>query len=312
MKCITTLFFFFFSSLAISEPAKKVAIIVPAEIQALLEITEGFQSELKKQLQEEVTFKIANTQGDATLLHATIQALREQNYDLIVPIGSNATAATLSLIKNKPVLSLASDLSQQEREALHPCNVAVVHDEIAPKSQLTFLHHAFPSLKKIVLFHSAADKIFPEVEEAKKAATDLGITIVSMMAVTLPDLQIVAKHIPSDTEVIFLLKDMQMVSATAQLAKIAADHKLLFMSSDEGSVKEGAQFALGVHERNIGAQGALLAASILQGKDPGTLPIVEMKDLTLFYHLKELQKMSIPLQPLLQAASELHYKTELF
>lgn len=296
----------------LAEPSKKVAIIVPAPIQALIEITQGFESSLKEHYHGPIDFKIANTQGDPMLQYATIQSLRQQHYDLIVPIGSDATAATLSLIKTIPVLSLASDLSEMERQKRQPCNVAVVHDEISPKEQLNYLHQVLPNIKQVSLIHSAADKIFSEVEEAKKAGKEFGITITPMMAASLMDLQLVATKIPADAQAIFILKDMQTVSGMAQLHNIAASRQLHLISSDDGSVKDGAEFALGVEEKEIGIRGGMLAAEILQGKDPGTLPIAEMTKLTLFFNptAVKIKKSGTFLETLKAVAVKMHYQVQ--
>lgn len=299
------------SSVAVAESTKKVAIIVPAEIQALEEITQSFETSLQKQYPGKIEFKVANTQGDLNLQYATIKSLRDQPYDIIAPIGTDATSMTLSLIKETPVLSLASDLSETDRKKLHPCNVAIVHDEITAQEQMNFIHATYPDIKKIVLMHSAADKIFPEVEATKTAAKKIGIDIIPMMATTLPDLQIVANNIPQDAQAIFILKDMQMVSGIAQLANIAKKHHMVLISSDDGSVKNGAGFALGVHENQIGINGAALAAEILRGKNACDLPITEMKNLTVFLNPKAMKSFGVSTEAIKTGAEKMKYQIEI-
>jgi putative ABC transport system substrate-binding protein len=298
-------------ALSSEKSIKKVAIIVPAEIQALEEITHSFQETLHKEYSGDVVFKIANTQGDINLQYSTLRAMRDQNYDLIVPIGSGATSMALSVIKKTPILSLASDISSEQRQKLHPCNIAIVHDEISSEQQLSFIHQAFPTLKKIVLLHSAEDKIFPEVSEVKKTGEKLGITIVPLMAATLPDLLLVANNIPDDAQAIFILKDMQMVSGISQIAKIAQQKHIVLISSDDGSVKNGAGFALGVHENQIGINGAVLAADILKGNKACSLPITEMRDLTVFLNPIALKKFGTSSSSIEQAAKQMNYHIEI-
>lgn len=290
---------------------KKIAIIVPAEIQALEEITQGFKTALKKDYAGELVFKVANTQGDLNLLHATIQSLRDQNYQLIVPIGSNATSMTISMIKKTPILSLASDFSDTQRKKLHPCNVAVVQDEISSESQLNFMHKAFPNLKKVVLLYSPTDEIFTQVEEAKKAGDKFGITIMPMMVSSLPELQTVANNMPQDTQAIFILKDMQIVGGISQIQHIAQKRQILLMSSDDGSVKNGAGFSLGVYENQIGIEGALLAAEILTGKNACVLPIKKMKDLTVFINSAAMKSFGISSKHVKETAKKMHYQIEI-
>lgn len=312
MKKITLLTgLFLASSLAIAQPVKKVAIVIPIEIKAMDEIIESFEKDLQAQYSGPITFKVANAQGDMNLEHAAIASLRDQHYDIIATVGTDAAAMALSMVKTTPILSLASDLSDAQRKKLNPCNVAVVHDEISSEDQLTFIHQAFPDIKNIVLIHSAADKVFPEIEAAKIAGKKLGITITPMMAATLPELQTVANNIPSNTQAIYILKDMQIVSGTPQLAKIAQSRKIPLISSDDGSVKNGAGFALGVHENQIGVNGALLAADILKGKNACDLPISEMRDLTVFLNPKAMENFGVPDKTIQSTARKMNYQIEI-
>lgn len=253
---------------------------------------------------------MANAQGDMNLEHAAIASIRDQDYDLIATIGTDATAMALSMVKTTSILSLASDLSEAQRKKLNPCNVAVVHDEVSIEEQLSFIHQTLPEIKTIALIHSASDKIFPEVEEAKKVGKKLGMTIISKMAATLPELQSVANNLPSDIQAVYILKDMQIVSATPQLAKIAQSRKIPLISSDDGSVKNGAGFALGVHENQIGINGAELAADILKGKNACDLPISEMHDLTVFLNPKAMQTFGVSIDSVKITAEKMNYKME--
>lgn len=305
----------FSTAIAFAEPSqnmpKKVAIVIPIEIKAINEITESFEKDLQAHYAGPITFKIANAQGDMNLEHAIFSSLRDQQYDLIATIGTDPTAMALSMVKTTPILSLASDLSDAQRQKLQPCNVAVVHDEISSAEQLAFVHQAFPEIKKIVLIHSAADKVFPEVEEAKRVGKELGITITPMMVANLPELQSVANNIPADTQAIYILKDMQIVSGTPQIAKIAQSRKILFISSDDGSVKNGAGFALGVHENQIGINGALLAADILNGKNACALPISEMTELTVFVNAQAMRDLGSSEEAIKSLADKMKYKVEI-
>jgi ABC-type uncharacterized transport system substrate-binding protein len=185
------------SGLALADtPVKKVAIVVPVDVPAMQEITEGFEQAVQKHYDGPVTFKVAHTQGDTNVLHATLQSLQDQGYDVIAPIGSNATAMALSMIKTIPIVSLASDVSESQRRQGPHCHVAVVHDEIASGQQLAFIHQALPAVKNIVLIHSASDQIYPEVKQASQAAAALGLTLKPMLANSLLDLQTVANNVP--------------------------------------------------------------------------------------------------------------------
>ena len=56
------------------------------------------------------------------------------------------------------------------------------------------------------------------------------------------------------------------------------------MTSDEGTVAEGAAVALGVSERMIGEEGGKLATRVLDGYPIKDLPMQEMQALAVFYN----------------------------
>ncbi len=290
---------------------KKIGIIIPIEVKAMDEIVKGFEASLQAKSPVPLAFTVENSQGDINMERAIIAQMQAQNYDIVAPIGTDATEMTLAMLHDRPIVSLAASYSQQQRKQLRKCQVAVVHDEIPVAKSIAFLHEAYPQLKNIVLIHSASDKIFPEVQDAILAGKQYGITVKDMMAPTLNDIYSVANNIPANTQAIFVLKDSLIVSGITTLEIAAAKNHIPLYTSDQGSVQDGAAFALGVHEREIGEEGGKLAAEILQGKPACSLPIVEMQNLTVFINPTALAKAGQSLAPIAQAAAQQHYKIEL-
>jgi putative ABC transport system substrate-binding protein len=286
-----------------------IGIIEPLEHTAMTEIVNGYQETLTKLYHQPVTIKVENAQNDANLERAIIQKMRDANYTLIIPIGVDATEMTLAMAHQQPVVSLASDLSNTDRDKLKPCHVAVVHDEIAVSQLMAFIHAVYPQLTQLTLIHSSANKVLPEVDQAIAAGKQYGITVNHLMVSSLPELYNASNALPSNTQAIFVLKDSLIVSGISTLNKAAADKKIPLITSDQGSVQNGAGFALGVHEREIGVEGAKLSAAILQGKSACSLPIVEMKNLTVFINQKSLQNENQSVDQVMQAAKRLGYQT---
>jgi putative ABC transport system substrate-binding protein len=288
-----------------------IGIIEPLEHKAMNEIVAGFTETLQKNYHKPFVIKVENAQNDANIKRAIIQKMRDQNYTIIAPIGVDATQMTLAMTKDQSIISLASDLSDSDRKKLRPCHVAVVHDEISSDQLLNFIHDVYPTMTHITLIHSSADKVFPEVDEAIKAGKKYGITINHIMISSLPELTSAAQSLSPDTQGIFILKDSLIVSGIATLQKIAVDHHIPLITSDQGSIQEGAGFALGVHEREIGVEGAKLTADVLNGKSICDLPIVEMKNLTVFINQKSLQQEGQAVDNIITAAKKLNYQTEM-
>lgn len=293
-----------------SSNTKKIGIVLPIEVKAMDEIVAGFEATIQKDSKVPVEFKVANAQGDMNMERAIIAQMQAANYNVIVPIGSDATELSASMVQDKAIVSLASSFSQQQRQQMKNCNIAVVHDEIPVTQQINFLHAVDPNIKNIVLIHSASDKIFPQVQEAIAAGKANGITVKDMLAPTLNDIYSVANNIPANAQAIFVLKDAMIVSGITTLQIAAAKNHIPLYTSDQGSVQDGAGFSLGVHEKQIGIDGGELAADILNGKAACDLPIVDMTKLTVFVNKDSLDKEGQSLASLQAAALKNHYKIE--
>lgn len=289
---------------------KKIGIIVPIQHKAMDDITNGFEETLRAQSKEPLKFKVANAQADLNLQRAIIQQMRDEDYDLIVPIGTDAGAMTASIIQDKPIVSLASSYTEEERIKHKPCHVAVLHDEIPVEKLITFLHQVYPAIKNVVLVHSAAEKIYPDVKTAVKIGNDYGMQIKPMLVSTLNELYTVANAMPDNTQAILVLKDSLIVSGIGTLALQAEKRHIPLITSDQGSVQDGAAFALGVHERDIGVEGAKLAAQILAGKPACSLPIVMMTKLTVFVNPQALGKENQSIAPIEATAKKNNYAVE--
>lgn len=288
-----------------------IGIIEPLEHTAMNEIVAGFTDTLTKLYQKPVNIKVENAQNDANLQRAIIQKMQNAHYDFILPIGVGTTEMTLANVHQQNVVSLASDLSEEARQKLSSCNVVAVHDEISSKQLLAFIHKTYPNITHLTLVHSAADKVFPEVDATIAAGKEFGITIDHIMVSSLPDLTMQVSSIPNNTQGIFVLKDSLIVSGIGTLAKVAAARHIPLITSDEGSVENGAALALGVHERQIGIEGAKLVAEILNGKKICSLPNVDMNSLTVFVNPNALKQENQNLQAIQTAANSMQYKIEI-
>jgi len=288
-------------AVANSLPPMTIGIVLPMEHAALDDIVEGFKQEINKAYQGPVTITVQNAHGDMNIQRAILQQFADQKVSLVVPVGTAATQMAVATVKKQPILSLACLCPEQMP------NMTGVRDEVKVATQLAFIHDFLPKLKKITLVYSNSEKVFDDVEQTVTIGKKLGITVQKLMIQALPDLYSVSRAIDKDSEAVFILKDHLIVSGIQTLAREAEKRHILVMTSDEGSIKSGGSFAIGVREQSIGEQGALLAANILQGTDVNSLPIEDMRALTLFANIPALNKQGIDIDQLEQQAKAAGY-----
>lgn len=253
-----------------------VGIVAPVAIPAMTEIINGFKQELTSLYHGQIHFVVANAQGDINIQRSILQQFKARNVDMVVPVGTATAQMANALNTSQPIVALAAQFTSAKIATFRNKNITNILDEVDVGKQLKFIHDAFPRLKKMTLIYSPNDHIFPQVKEADVLAKQYGITIQALMIQGLPQLYTVSKQIAPDSQAIFILKDELVVSGINTLVKQAAQRKLLLIASDDGSVKSGADFAVGVSERLIGVGGAKLAVQVLNGKPVADIPVKMM------------------------------------
>lgn len=252
-----------------------VGVILPMEHEALYQITQGIQKTLEEQMKGAVALKIKNAQGDPHIQRAMIEQLSHEGCDLLIPIGTSTSQMTLNLACDQKILCLAADSCLLDTS--HQVMATALSDELSVYDSLSFLHQALPDIKKITLIYSTSEKIAKEVPLVFQAAHTLGMDVQPLMIQNMSELYTVSRAINSDSDAIFILKDHLIVSGIQTITEQATALQIPVMTSDEGSVLEGAAFAIGVKESDIGSQGALIAKKILEGTSPTLIPPQTMR-----------------------------------
>ncbi|MFK7968338.1 MAG: ABC transporter substrate binding protein [Rickettsiaceae bacterium] len=245
---------------------KTIAIIVPLEHEAMFQIVSGIKDTL---IDMDVELQVKNAHSDPNIMLALVKQIKEQNVDLIMPIGTSACQMTVSHIKTKPIICVAA-LPDEKQNPL----VTGVNDEIPISASISKI----PKLQNIAVIYSASEKIVPEIEALKVYALKNKISLNLFMIQTLIDLPVVVKNIPKDTQAFLILKDHLIVSGINILLQEAKKRSIPLIASDEGSVKNGASLAIGVREKDIGIESALMAKRILQGVSPKDIPYKTLDD----------------------------------
>lgn len=273
-------------------PTTTIGLVLPAQHKALDEIAEGFSDTLLA-IKPNIVIKVQNAQGESLLQKTIIEQFVQQKADIIVPVGLSATQMCAHIVKDIPIVCLAAKIPTEER----PSNLTGVNDELESSKLLEFAKTTFYP-KHITLIHSTSEKIFPEVELIKKLCESDGINLQALMIQNQSELYPISKNINPDCELILVLKDHMVVSGMSILSQIAQKLKIPLMASDDGSVKQGAPFAVAVSEYDIGVYGAQLAQKVLAGQSPSEVPFETIQKLHLFVNQEACKATGVSLSKL--------------
>ncbi len=252
-----------------------VTLILPIHHQALEEIARGFT---ETATQGRLRVKVVNAQGDEAAMRAILLQNTLAGTDILAPIGTTASRLAAKILKDKgsikqKLLSLAVDqnLSLALKEGTYQ-----VLDGIPITKHAEMIKKALGKPKKIAVIYSPDERIVADIKELEKAAAVHGFIVQKILVHTQQEIYTSGKAIHSDAQALFVLKDHMVVAGIRSLRKIADQRKMLLIASDEGSVIDGADFALGVSESQIGIAGAKVALQLSRGEKP--TPLVSLAE----------------------------------
>lgn len=285
----------------------KIGIIVPVQHIALDEIVGGFKQELLASMStQNFTIDVQNAMGDINLQKSAVNKFLNDKVDLLVPVGKGASLMALNLApKEQSILFLAAFIKPDSKEAQQKQGLMGVIDEIPVELQLKFMKSAMPQLNKFAVIYVSSDKIYDDVKELEEKTTALGITMQKLMVQNVSELYTISSRIEADNQAIFILKDVLVASGVNTLVQQANALKIPLITSDEGTIKNGGAFAVGVTEQDIGRQGARIAAAFFN-KQPLEQPIQYLNKISVFINKKSCEAQGVDLAALQQAAQSMN------
>ena len=307
---LLSLSFLFFTAFTQTHKTKTVAIVVPLEYQAMAEIVTGFKEELSKKYLGRVKIVVKNAHHDSSLARSIISQYQSQHVDVIVPIGTSTLEMALSFVKNIPIVGIAAETTQFSAEMLQKKDATTVVDELDNFLSLKFMQEIIPNLKKITLVHSADSKAVGEAKAVKKCAKSINIDVELLMVQQISDLYSITRQINSNSQAIFLLKDSLVVSGIATLTQQAESLQIPLISSDDGSVQNGAGYALGVKESDIGKVGAEVVADVLNGKHAGDIKKRYLTEYRIFLNRIHAKKQRLDITSITELAKQKNYHVQ--
>lgn len=285
----------------------RIGLVLPAQHVALDAIVQGFKEELSLNLKgQAIHFEVQNALGDLNLQKSAINKFIAGKVDLLIPIGKGATQMALhNAPKELPILFLAAFLPPDRPEVKQKPGLMGIIDEIPVSLQLKFMKLVLPELKKMAVVYVSSDKIFDDVNELAKETSALNISLQKLMVQNISELYTISSRIEPDNQAIIILKDVLVASGINALIQQADSLKIPLITSDEGTIKHGGAFAVGVTEIDIGRQGAQIAAAFFH-KSTISEPIQYLKKISVFVNKEACQKQGLNLSKLEQAAHSLN------
>jgi putative ABC transport system substrate-binding protein len=261
-----------------SDPVK-IGVVYLSQHELISQIVEGFREQLKLEMKDkpyEIIEKHAN--GDMTALSPTVNGLLSEKLSLIAPISTPVSQVTL---KNAPpsvpvmFLGVTDPVGAGIVKSLAEPDLSTGVIDLPPFGKiLELIRQLVPKAKSIGFPYSPDEQpaIFSR-DQILTLATQYGFTVNAKPVSSADELASVVRSLAKNNDVVLTGADNKMFDQAAQVAKVCLDAHKPFFAGDSTSIKAGAVAGYSVDYRDVGREGAKLAARILNGERAGNIPV---------------------------------------
>jgi putative ABC transport system substrate-binding protein len=221
-----------------------------------------------------------------------VSEIRDRKPSLILTLGSSATALIHGQVKDVPVVfcmvlnPVASGFVQSMKSS--GSNVTGASLDIPTRVQFEALLAVVPSTKKVGVLYNPRETR-EVVEPAAKVAREVGLELVAIPVSSAEKLQETLDTLDRrKADALWSVADSTVFSSNRSvefLLRRTLESRIPFMGLSPAFVKAGALLALSVDYKDVGLQCGEVAAQVLVGQLPASLPIAVPRKVTLYVNL---------------------------
>lgn len=268
---------------------------------ALDEATRGFKEALTEKLGEgNVKFDEQNAQGEATNCATICQGFTAGDYDLILANATGALQAAAAATDSIPIIGTsitdyATALSADEWNGTSGVNITGTSDLAPIDEQEDMLVEMFPDVKNVgILYCSAEPNSKYQAEMFAKALTEDGISYKEFTAADSNEIQSAVTSAIAECDVLYVPTDNTMANNAEIIKNVVVPANIPVIAGEEGICKGCGVATLSISYYDIGYKAGEMAYSILvNGTDPGSMPIEFAPNVTKMYNAEICETMGI-------------------
>jgi putative ABC transport system substrate-binding protein len=259
------------------EETYKIGITQYMEHPSLDEVRQGLIDELEEQ-GIKVTIDYVNAQGDAANNQVISEKFVKDKVDLIYAISTLSAQTAKNATKGTDIPVLFSAVTDPVYS-----QIVTAHDEIENITGVTDKVESVEILKLAkdlredvtsagIIYNTGESNSEVQVEEVKKAAETLDMTVETVGITTVNDIPQAVNTLSKKVDVLYIISDNMVASSIDLVANLAIEHNLLTLSTIESQAADGILMANGLSYYNLGRQAGEMAKKILTKE-------VDIKDL---------------------------------
>ena len=242
---------------------------------ALDSAREGFKDAIKESGLN-VTFDEKNANGEVATANMIANNFVTEKVDLIYAIATSTAQSAAQATNKLPVVFSA--ITDPEAAGLIKENVTGISDRVNVKQQLELLLKLDSKIKKVgVIYNSSEQNSKVQVDDLKKAASELGITIVEKSVTQVSEIPQASEALVRESDALYLPTDNLVASVVNLITEKATAAKKVAFGAEAAHVKGGALITQGIDYYEMGKEAGKIAVEILKnGKKSSEIKFKKM------------------------------------
>jgi putative ABC transport system substrate-binding protein len=186
-------------------------------------------------------------------------------------------------------------------------NVTGTSDAVSAQMIMDLAKEISPGFKTIgALFNSSETNSIAVVEDLETYAEANGIEVIRGTVSSSSEVQQVATSLITKVDILFSPIDNTIASAMPIVAKVAQDAQVPFYVGADSMVKDGGLATYGINYSILGEQTASMAVEIIEGKNPGDIPVRTMDEMNIYLNKTTAEKIGITIpEAIMNEAAEI-------
>ena len=250
---------------------------------------------------ENIKFDLKNAQGDLTTAQTIANQYVSDDVDMMFAIATQAVQSAYNATKDIPILMTAvtdpveagvvKDWNQSGT------NVTGTSDLTPVAKQMELITELVPEAKTVgVIYTTSEVNSEVQVKMAEEAASNLGLQVIRVGVTTVNDIPQAVASVIDKVDAMYAPTDNLIASSMPVLWNACLDKKVPIVAGVDTMVIDGGIATEGIDYYQLGYETGLMAAQVLEGKDPSTMPINTLQNTTLIVNQKNAEAigLSIP------------------
>lgn len=268
----------------------KVGLVQLVEHPSLDTIRENIIGQLEKEGFKDgdnITIDYQNAQNEMNNLKTICQGFVSEECDVIIAITTPAAQAAYGETKDIPIVfsavtdPVAAELVQDLEQP--GGNITGTSDLVSASKIMDLAKEITPEMKTIgALYNSSEVNSVSVIKDLKAYAKKNNLKVEEAAVTNANEVQQAAQSLTGKCDAVFSPIDNTVASAMTVASDVMKKAKIPFYVGADSMVKDGGLATNGINYELLGAETGKMAAKVLQGEDPATMPVKIMDEMQIY------------------------------